>query len=50
MSAAPGRPKQARSRLAGVSPDMGCPVGISCLANAWPRCRPGKAEGRRVLH
>jgi hypothetical protein len=50
MSAAPGRPKQARSRSAGVSPDMRCPEGISCLANAWPIRRPGKAEGRGVLH
>jgi len=48
MSAAQGRPKQARSRSAGVSPDTGCPVGIPCLANAWSHRRPGKAAGRRV--
>ena len=48
MSAAPGRPKQGRSRLAGVSPGMECSVGIPCLENAWPICRPGTAAGPRV--
>ena len=36
MSAALGRPKQARFRLAGVRPDTACPEGIPRLANAWP--------------
>ncbi len=48
MNAALGRPKQVRSRSAGVSPDLGCPMGIPSLANAWPMQRPGKAAGRRV--